>query len=42
MSVDHGGLEILITHKLLNGHDVIAPFKQAGGEGMPERATLGA
>jgi hypothetical protein len=37
MSVDHGGLEILVTEQFLDGSDIIAGFRKMGGKTLPER-----
>ena len=34
--VDHGGFDILVTKKFLNGADIIARFKQVGSKAVTE------
>jgi hypothetical protein len=36
MGIDHGGGDILVAQKGLNGTDVRTPLQKMGGEAMPE------
>jgi len=36
VGVDHGGLDVLVTHELLHDPNVVPRFQQVRGEGMPE------
>ena len=41
VGVDHGGADIMMPEKLLDGADVIAILQQMGGKGMPEAVAGG-
>ncbi len=36
LGIGHRRLDVAVTQKLLDGSNVIAPFKQMRGKGMPE------
>jgi len=39
MGINHGGHNIFVTQKLLDGADIIPVLQQVGGETMPESMT---
>jgi hypothetical protein len=40
VGVNHGGLQILVSQKLLDRPDIVSLFEQMGGEGMPKGRHL--
>ena len=34
MGIDHGGLDIFVTEKFLDGADIVAVLEEVGGEGV--------
>ena len=36
MGVDHGGFDVLVTEKFLDGADIVSALEEVGGEGVAE------
>jgi hypothetical protein len=41
VGVDHGGRDVAVTEKLLDGSDVVAGLEEVGGEAVPEGVAGG-
>ena len=39
MSIDHGGLHVLMSEQFLHGPNIVAGFQQLCGERVPERIS---
>jgi hypothetical protein len=40
MSIDHGGLDIMLTEQFLDGSDIIPGFQKMGGKAMSHRILV--